>query len=139
MDTQIIVILVFLLAALLGAAIAWLLLKAKARSVSAAELATLKERLAGRENDSQRLQEALNGEVAEHKVSRAENAELKAELEGERRAAHERKESFQQAAGRIVGKVKALSRDALKDTSIGPTVAHCHARKFQETAKGDLS
>ena len=139
MDTQILVIIVLLLGALLGATIAWLLLKTKARSVRAAELATLKERLAGRENDSQRFQEALNSEVAEHKLSRAENTQLKAELEGECRAAHERKESFKQAAEELSEKFKALSRDALKDNNQSfLQLAHATLDKFQETAKGDL-
>ena len=139
MDTQIIAILVFLPGVLLGGTIAWLLLKAKARSVSAAELATLKERLAGRENDSQRLQASLDSEVAEHKLSRAENAQLKAELQGERRAANERKESFKQAAEELSEKFKALSRDALKDNNQSfLQLAHATLDKFQETAKGDL-
>jgi DNA recombination protein RmuC len=139
MDTQILVIIVLLLGALLGATIAWLLLKTKARSVSAAELATLKERLTGKENDLQRLQGALSSEVAENRLSRAENAQVKAELEGERRAAQERKESFKQAAEELSEKFKALSRDALKDNNQSfLQLAHATLDKFQETAKGDL-
>ncbi|MDQ2974139.1 MAG: DNA recombination protein RmuC [Acidobacteriota bacterium] len=139
MDTQILVIIVLLLGALLGATIAWLLLKTKARAVSAAELATLKERLTGRENDLQRLQDALSSEVAENRLSRAENARVKADLEGERRAAHERKESFKQAAEELSEKFKALSRDALKDNNQSfLQLAHATLDKFQETAKGDL-
>ena len=139
MDTQILVIIVLLLGSLLGATIAWLLLKTKARSVSAAELATLKERLTGKENDLQRLQEALSSEVAENRLSRAENAQVKADLEGERRAAQERKESFKQAAEELSEKFKALSRDALKDNNQSfLQLAHATLDKFQETAKGDL-
>jgi DNA recombination protein RmuC len=139
MDTQILVIIVLLLGALLGATIAWLLLKTKARSVSAAELATVKERLTGRENDLQRLQDALSSEVAENRLSRAENAQLQAELEGERRAAQERKDSFKEAAEELSEKFKALSRDALKDNNQSfLELARATLGKFQESAKGDL-
>jgi biopolymer transport protein ExbB/TolQ len=98
MDTQILFIIVFLIGAALGVAVCWFLLRTKASSASAADLATLKERLMGKESELQRLQETFNSEVAEHKHSHQENAQLKAELEGERRAAQERKDSFKQAA-----------------------------------------
>lgn len=139
MDTSILIIIVLLLGAVLGAAVAWLMLKTRARAVSAAELATLKERLAGRENELQRLEGAATKEAAEHRRSREENAQLKAELEGERRAAQERKESFKQAAEELSEKFKALSRDALKDNNQSfLQLAQATLAKFQETAKGDL-
>jgi DNA recombination protein RmuC len=139
MDTQILIVGIFLTGVALGAVLSWFLLRARASSASAADLATLKERLMGKESELQRLQEAFNSEIADHKHSRAENAQLKAELEGERRAAQERKDSFKQAAEELSEKFKALSRDALKDNNQSfLQLAHSTLEKFQETAKGDL-
>jgi DNA recombination protein RmuC len=139
MDTQILFIIVFLIGAALGVAVGWFLLRTRASSAGAADLATLKERLIGRESELQRLQEAFNSEIADHKHSRAENAQLRAELEGERRAAQERKDSFKQAAEELSEKFKALSRDALKDNNQSfLQLAHSTLEKFQETARGDL-
>ena len=139
MDTQILSIVVFLIGVALGAALAWFLLRTKASSASAADLAVLKERLLGKETESQRLQEGLNNEVAEHKHSREANVQLKAALEGERRAAQERKDSFKQAAEELSEKFKALSRDALKDNNQSFLhLANATLEKFQETARGDL-
>jgi DNA recombination protein RmuC len=139
MDTQILFIVVFLVGAALGAGLGWFLLRTKASSASAADLATLKERLAGKESELQKLQETLHGELAEHKNSRQENAQLKAALEGERRAAQERKDSFKQAAEELSEKFKALSRDALKDNNQSfLELARATLGKFQESAKGDL-
>jgi len=139
MDTQILFIVVFLVGGALGAAVGWFLLRTRASSASAADLATLKERLIGKDTELQRLQSAFNSEVAEHKHSRVDNAQLKAELEGERRAAQERKDSFKQAAEELSEKFKALSRDALRDNSQSfLDLANSRLEKFQETAKGDL-
>jgi DNA recombination protein RmuC len=139
MDTQIILIPVLLVGAALGIAAAWFLLKTKASSASAADLATLKERLGGKELELQKLQLALNSEITEHKHSREEGVQLKAALEGERRAAQERKDSFNQAAEQLTEKFKALSSDALKDNNRSfLDLAHSTLQKFQETAKGDL-
>ena len=139
MDTQILSIVVFLIGVALGVAVAWFLLRTKASSAGAADLAVLKERLLGKETESQRLQEAFNNAVAEHKHSREENVQLQAALEGERRAAQERKDSFKQAAEELSEKFKALSRDALKDNNQSFLhLANATLEKFQETAKGDL-
>lgn len=139
MDNQILAIIVFLAGAALGAVGSWILLRTKASSASAADLATLKERLAGKESELQKLQGTFNSELAQHKNSQQENAHLKAALEGERRAAHERKESFQQAAEELSEKFKALSRDALKDNNQSfLELARATLGKFQESAKGDL-
>ena len=107
MDTQILSIAIFLIGAALGVAVGWFLLKTRASSASAADLATLKERLGGKDSELQKLQLALNSEVAEHKHSREERVQLKAALEGERRAAQERKDSFKQAAEELSEKFKA--------------------------------
>jgi DNA recombination protein RmuC len=139
MDNQTLFIVIFLTGAALGAALGWFLLKARASSASAAEVATLKERLMGKESERQRLQETIDQEVIEHKQSRAENAQLKAALEGERRAATERMTSFKNATDELSEKFKALSRDALKDNNQSfLELARVTLEKFQENAKGDL-
>ncbi|HEV7744500.1 MAG TPA: DNA recombination protein RmuC [Pyrinomonadaceae bacterium] len=139
MDSQILSIVVLLVGVALGATASWFLLRTKASSASAADLATLKERLGGREAELQKLQLTLNNEIGEHKHSREESVQLKAALEGERRAAQERKDSFQQAAEELSEKFKALSRDALKDNNQSfLDLAHSTLQKFQESAKGDL-
>src|SRR6266576_666663 len=130
---------VLLLGAAVGAALAWLLLKTKAGAVTAAEQATLKERLAGKENELQKQHDALQREVVDHKQSRSENAKLQAELQGERRAAQERISSFNKATEELAERFKALSRDALKDNNQSfLQLAHATLEKFQENAKGDL-
>jgi len=88
-----------------------------ARFESVGQLAALQERLAGREQALFKLQEAFDKEIVERERLREHGANLKADLEGERRAAQERKESFKQAAGELTDKFKALSRDALKDNN----------------------
>lgn len=139
MDSQILFIGVFLVGAALGAVVGWFLLRGKASWASAADLATLKERLTGKEAELLRVQEALNSQLGEYKHSREENAQLRAGLEGERRAAEERKDSFKQAAEELSEKFKALSRDALKDNNQSfLQLAQSTLAKFQETAKGDL-
>ncbi len=133
------IVIILLLGVSLGAAVSWLLLKAKAGALTAAEQATLKERLAGRENDLQRLQQVMDREAGEHKQTRAENAHLKADLEGERRAAQERISSFNRATEELSEKFKALSRDALRDNNQSfLQLANSTLEKFQETARGDL-
>jgi DNA recombination protein RmuC len=139
MDTQILSILVFLAGAFLGSVIAWFLLKTKAASSNAADLATLRERLGGKDAEVQKLQSALNNEVAEHKHSREESGQLRAALEGERRAATERIAAFKNATDELSEKFKALSRDALEDNNQSfLQLANSTLEKFQQTAKGDL-
>ncbi len=139
MDSQILSVAIFIAGALLGAAAGWLLLKTRASSVNAAELATLKERLDGKESELERLQLTLNNEQAEHRHTRERGIELQAALEGERRAAQERKDSFRQAADELSEKFKALSRDALKDNNQSfLQLANSTLEKFQQTARGDL-
>jgi DNA recombination protein RmuC len=139
MDTQILSILVFLAGAVLGSVIAWFLLKTKAASSNAADLATLRERLGGKDAELQKLQSALSNEVAEHKQTREESGQLKAALEGERRAATERMAAFKNATDELSEKFKALSRDALEDNNQSfLQLANSTLEKFQQTAKGDL-
>jgi DNA recombination protein RmuC len=139
MDNQILLIVIFLLGGGIGALVSWFLLRTKASSASAAELATLTERLLGRETELERLQQELDSDAAEHRQVREENAQLMAALEGERRAAQERKESFKLAAEELSEKFKALSRDALEDNNQSfLQLAQSQLARFQETAKGDL-
>jgi DNA recombination protein RmuC len=130
----------------IGAVCVWLILKSRisheydrARSESAAQLATLNERLSGKESELRKLQEAFDREVADHGLVREQTTLLKADLEGERRAAQERKDSFKQAADELAEKFKALSRDALKDNNQSfLELAHTTLQRFQQTAKGEL-
>jgi len=130
----------------LGAICVWLISRSRinqeyerAKSESAAQLATLSERLLGKEHELKKLQEAFDREAADHGLVREQTGLLKADLEGERRAAQERKESFKQAADDLAEKFKALSRDALKDNNQSfLELARATLGKFQEGAKGDL-
>jgi DNA recombination protein RmuC len=129
-----------------GAVTAWLLTRSKAKrsyedgkADRTTEIATLHERLAAKDREWQRLQEAFDKEVAELARVKEENSFLKAEVEGERRAAQERSEAFKQAAEALSEKFRALSRDALKDNSQSfLELANATLQKFQQTAKGEL-
>ena len=130
----------------LGSLTVWFVLRSKARQAyqaakaeSAALLATFQERLSAKGHDLLKLHEAFDREVAERERLREQNTNLKAALEGERRAGLERRESFKQAAEELSEKFKALSRDALKDNNQSfLDLARATLEKFQETAKGDL-
>ena len=129
-----------------GALVLWLVLRSRAsheydraKAETVAQLATITERLAGKEHELTKLQEAFDKQILEQEALRAETTELNAELEGERRAAQERSESFRQASDELTQKFKALSRDALKDNNQSfLELAKANLEKIQETAKGDL-
>jgi DNA recombination protein RmuC len=129
-----------------GAAAAWLLLRAKVqrsfadgKADSLTEIATLRERLAAKDRELQKSHESVDRSSAEIVAAREENSRLKADLEGERRAARERNESFKRVTEELGEKFKALSRDALKDNNQSfLDLARATLEKFQETAKGDL-
>ncbi len=130
----------------LGALLVWLTLRAKlsqeyerAKAETAAQMATLTERLAGKEQELRKLQEALEKQLKEREIERLELTHLQAALEGERRAAEERSEAFKHASEELTDKFKALSRDALKDNNQSfLELALTTLEKVQETAKGDL-
>ena len=132
--------------AALGALIVWLAFRARAqrafddgRAASTAELAALQERNAAKDRELLRLQETFEAEVADADRLRDEHARSLAELEGERRAAHERNESFKRVTEELAEKFKALSRDALKDNNQEfLNLARATLERFQVTAKGDL-
>jgi DNA recombination protein RmuC len=145
MDSFIPVVMIFS-GIVVGAVVVWLLLRAqsqrsyeKGQTDSATQVAALQERLAARDQEVQKLQQACDKEVAHREQLREHNATLKAQLEGERRAAQERSESFKQAAEELSEKFKALSRDALKDNNQSfLDLARATLEKFQTSAKGDL-
>lgn len=139
-------VLILLAGAALGAIVAALIFKAKTnrafedgKADSATQIAAFTERLTAKENELTKLQQAFDKELSESDRLRHDNARLQAELEGERRAAQERSESFKQAAEALSEKFKALSRDALKDNNQEfLNLARATLEKFQATAKGDL-
>ena len=144
--TSLIPIAILLAGAAIGGLLAWLLANAKTKRAfadgkadSATQLATFNERLAAKERETLRLQQAFDEEVRESESLRQENSRLLANLEGERRAATERSESFKQAAEALSEKFKSLSRDALKDNNQEfLNLARATLEKFQVSAKGDL-
>ncbi|MFN2531501.1 MAG: DNA recombination protein RmuC [Pyrinomonadaceae bacterium] len=134
-------ILITLLAldAIAAGVVVWLILRTKLRSDNAATLATLHERLMAREQELQKLRLALETETKMHGEVRSEGSALRAELEGERRAAHEREIAFKRAADQLSDRFDALSRNALKSNNESfLELARATLERFQETAKGDL-
>src|SRR6266850_3157988 len=146
MEINLISVLLLLIGLAAGALAVWLVLRTKAeqsyktaKAEDAAQRASLQERLAARDQELQRLQQVFAKEVDEREVLREKNSNLQAELEGERRAAGERIESFKQAVTVLDQKFQALSRDALKDNSkFFLELANATLARFQESAKGDL-
>src|SRR6185295_2762873 len=130
MDSLLPVVLL-LFGAVLGATVTWLALRARSKrsyedgqADRATEIATLDERLASKDRESQKLQDAFEKETAERARARDETSTLRAQLAAEQRGAREREESFKQATSELAKKFKALSRATLE--------------QFQTKAKGDL-
>lgn len=131
---------------LVGAVVVWLLLRAqsqrsyeKGQADSATQVAALQERLAARDQEAQKLQQACDKEVAQREQIREDNANLKAQLEGERRAAQEREESLKQLGDDISGRFAELSQKALNVNSQSfLDLAKSTLGRYQESAKGDL-
>ena len=146
MMEQLIPVFTLILGALIGGIVVWLALKAKShrafddgRAASATEVAALNERAVAKDRELQKLQQTYDAETVESNDLRQQNARLQAEVEGERRAAHERNESFKRVTDELAEKFKALSRDALKDNNQEfLNLAHATLQKFQASAKGDL-
>ncbi len=138
--SSLIPVVMILIGIAIGAALGWLLLRAKARASNAAELATLKERLTGKETELQKLQASFDAALAEHNRARDHNSQLNAELAAERRAAQAREESFKQAADELSGRFAELSQKALNANNQSfLELANATLQKFQQTAKGDLN
>src|SRR5437588_3090235 len=144
--TSLIPVLILLAGAALGAIVAALIFKTKTtrafeagKTESATQIATFTERLAAKDNELVKLQQAFDKELNESNRLRDDNARRQAELEGERRASQERSESFKQAAEALAEKFKALSRDALKDNNQEfLNLAKSTLENYQQTEKGDL-
>src|ERR1700752_326516 len=105
--------------ALVGAVVVWLTIRARAQrafddgqATAATEMAALHERVAAKDRDLHKLQETFDAEVVESDHLRQQSSGLQAQLEGERRAAQERNESFKRVTEELAEKFKALSRDA---------------------------
>src|SRR5438067_4406298 len=139
-------VLTLIFGALVGAVVVWLALHAKShrafndgKAASATELAALQERVAAKDRELVKLQQIFEAEVSDGDRLREDNARLLADLEGERRAAQERSESFKRVTGELAEKFKALSRDALKDNNQEfLNLARATLEKFQVSAKGEL-
>ena len=139
-------VLTLIVGAAIGTLVAWLAVRAKAqrgfadgRASRTAELAALQERLAAKDRELQKLQGTFDAEVSDSDRLREENARMLADLEGERRAARERDESFKRVTEEFAEKFKALSRDALKDNNQEfLNLARATLETFQVSAKGDL-
>jgi len=146
MDTNLLAITLLTTGLVLGALVMWLLLRRQAddrhhagKAKEAAQLAALHERLAARDRELVKLQEQFEKGAGERETLQERNSLLQAELEGERRAATERRESFEQAKKELSEKFTALSKDALKHNSQSfLELANQTLGRFQETAKGDL-
>ena len=139
-------VLTLIFGALVGAVVVWLALHAKShrafndgKAASATELAALQERVAAKDRELVKLQQIFEAEVSDGDRLREDNARLLADLEGERRAAQERSESFKRVTEELAEKFKALSRDALKDNNQEfLNLARATLEKFQVSAKGEL-
>src|SRR5690349_11447211 len=101
MMASLIPVLTLIFGALVGAVVAWLALHGKSqrafddgRASSTAELAALQERIAAKDRELEKLQVTFDAGVLDGDRLREDNSRLLADLEGERRAAHERNESF---------------------------------------------
>lgn len=139
MDTSGYVLIALFVGVVLGGSVSWLLLRARATASRVAEFATLNERLAARDQDLQRVQIEIENKNGELRSAQENIAQLRAELEGERRAAQERHDSFRKASDELSEKFKALSRDALRDNNQSfLELAGATLERFQATAKGDL-
>ncbi len=126
----------------IGALSLWFVTRAKTNS----ELATLVERLAGKEEQVRQLREALDRETAHAGELRKENSStaaqlsaLQTKLEEERKTSQEKLELLTRAEDKLADAFKALSADALRNNNQSfIDLARQNLEKFQETAKGDL-
>ena len=138
--------LILIFGAIVGGVAVWLAIHARAhrafddgKATAATEIATLNERLAAKDRETQKLQESFDKEAVENARTQDQNSALRAQLAAEQRGAREREESFKTATSELAEKFKALSRDALKDNNQEfLNLARATLEKFQANAKGDL-
>lgn len=142
---------------ILGVALAWLILRgriaqaqAAGRAEAAAEtgpqLATLGERLEGKERQleeeraqRQRLETGLDSLRAENSELQARLAGMESQLREERRAAAEKLALLDEARQKLSDAFKALSADALQTSNQQfLQLARASLEKFQEGARNDL-
>jgi DNA recombination protein RmuC len=138
---------------LLGALAVWLILRGRAaqareagRLELAADLASLQERIAGRDRQIEEGRVALERTLAETAQLRSENAGLQARLaqlatrlEEERKAATEKFALLDEARLKLADAFKALSAEALASNNQAFLhLAKSSLERFQEGARGDL-
>jgi DNA recombination protein RmuC len=137
----------------LGAALAWLALSARsAQRVSEAtaeastQLATLQERLSGREREVEnaRVQRAeLESELRQARTQvtdmAARQAELTTRLEDERKSAADKLAEIESARRQLIESFKALSADALRNNNQSfLELAKTTLERLHSESKGDL-
>ncbi len=118
----------------------------RARAEVDTERATLRERLAGKEEQLRELRDAINRESSQNDGLRAENAQALADLsaatarlEEERKAGLEKIDLLANAEEKLADAFKALSADALRSNNHSfLQLAKENLQTFQETAKGDM-
>ncbi|MGH9914031.1 MAG: DNA recombination protein RmuC [Pyrinomonadaceae bacterium] len=146
-------ILMLLLGFAVGALVVWLILRSKirytfdrARAEGEAEVATLTERVQGREEQLKQLRESFERELAENSRLAELNTSLQARISAletqlveERKAAEEKIELLNKAHENLTLAFKALSADALRSNNQSfLELAKATFEKLQEGAKGDL-
>lgn len=139
--------------AISGGLVVWLISRAgrdydfqRGRSESETELATLTERLAGKELQFEELRNSLSNESFENSQLRSGHATLQARLSAaetrldeERKSNQEKLDLLDEAQNKLADAFKALSADALRSNNQQfLDLANVTLQKFQETAKGDL-
>ncbi|PWT88290.1 MAG: DNA recombination protein RmuC [Blastocatellia bacterium] len=145
--------LLLILGIVAGAFVCWVITRTKlkyeynrGRNERNTEVATLSERLAGKESQLNELRVAFDREAAQSDGLRAENAQALAELsavqtrlEEERRTNQEKLDLLSSAEEKLADAFKALSADALRSNNQSfLELAKENLQKFQENAKGDL-
>src|SRR5688572_7190385 len=137
----------------IGAVTLWLINRSKlkyeferGRAAATTEHATLVERLAGKDEQTRQLREALDRADAYTEELRNENSRvtsqlsaLETRLEDERRVNQEKLVLLTNAEEKLADAFKALSADALRNNNQSfIDLARQNLEKFQETARGDL-
>lgn len=110
------------------------------------ELAALRERLLGKEEQLRDLRSALERSAQENTLLREQNTSLKTrisqigtQLNEERKAAGEKLALLEEARQKMADAFKALSAEALRSNNQQfLQLAKVSLEKFQETARGDL-
>jgi DNA recombination protein RmuC len=118
----------------------------RGRTHSETEIATLSERLAGKDRQLLDVRETLDMQTAQINELQNENARslanlssIQTRLEEERRINQEKLELIQNAEQKLGDAFKALSADALRSNNQSfLDLARENLEKFQEVAKGDL-